>query len=184
LITENGYDGVIETAWENPLGGRWGFANESFGYQTTRANLATLKGSNLRIRFRIGTDSSFNDYGWFIDDVRIYSCGVPPGAFSKSSPVSGTVQPANVTLSWAASLQATRYEYCLDTSNNTVCDTAWVSTTQTSVSQPPLTLGTTYYWQVRSWNGITGPLYADGGVWSSFSIMDLAEKAYIPLLVR
>ncbi len=32
------------------------------------------QGQNIRFRFRIGADSTINDYGWFIDDVRIYTC--------------------------------------------------------------------------------------------------------------
>jgi hypothetical protein len=36
--------------------------------------LSTLAGSPVRFRFRIGTDASGDNYGWYIDDVRIYKC--------------------------------------------------------------------------------------------------------------
>ena len=49
-------------------------SKESFGYTATQLNLASLAGQNVRFRFRIGTDESVGDYGWFIDDVRIYTC--------------------------------------------------------------------------------------------------------------
>ena len=67
------YNGVIESF--NPLGGRPGFVKDSFGYTSSRVDLASLGGSNqFGFRFRVGTDSSVDDYGWFIDDVRIYTC--------------------------------------------------------------------------------------------------------------
>ena len=33
-------------------------------------NLASLAGQSLMFRFRIGTDSIVDDFGWFIDDIR------------------------------------------------------------------------------------------------------------------
>jgi hypothetical protein len=36
--------------------------------------LSTLAGSPVRFRFRIGTDASGDNYGWYIDDMRIYKC--------------------------------------------------------------------------------------------------------------
>jgi hypothetical protein len=34
----------------------------------------SFAGKSVRVRFRIGSDSLFGDYGWFIDDVRLYTC--------------------------------------------------------------------------------------------------------------
>jgi len=39
-----------------------------------QAILSSLAGQSVKLRFRKGTDDSFGDYGWFIDDFRIYSC--------------------------------------------------------------------------------------------------------------
>jgi len=74
LILNNGYNGTIPTLYSNPLGGRNAFVGRSNGYISTRVNLATLSGQNVRFRFRIGTDTSGWAYGWFIDDIRIYTC--------------------------------------------------------------------------------------------------------------
>ena len=74
LITHNGYNGVISTSHGNPLGGRSAFTKLSYGMHSSRLNLSTLAGNNIRFRFRIGADSSGMQYGWWIDDVRIYSC--------------------------------------------------------------------------------------------------------------
>lgn len=74
LFSENGYNGTISDVFGNPLGGRQGFGGVSFGYTASRLDLSSLAGDDVRFRFRIGTDSSIGDWGWFIDDIRIYSC--------------------------------------------------------------------------------------------------------------
>ncbi len=74
LITHNGYNGTLSSSFGNPLGGRSAFVRESYGYYSTRLNLDSLRGQNLRFRFRVGTDSSVDNLGWVIDDVRIYTC--------------------------------------------------------------------------------------------------------------
>ena len=75
LITDNPYNGVISADYGNPLGGRSGFVAESHGYISSRLNLSGMAGQSVKFRFRIGTDGSTDDYGWFIDDIRIYTCG-------------------------------------------------------------------------------------------------------------
>jgi len=72
LIINNGYTGTIHSG--NPLGGRQGFVGSSHGYISSRLNLSSLAGKNVRFRFRIGTDSGGWNYGWFIDDLRVYTC--------------------------------------------------------------------------------------------------------------
>ena len=69
-----GYNGIIHSGFGNPLGGRQGFIRESNGYGASRADLASLAGQSVMFRWRIGTDNSVPDAGWFIDDVRVYSC--------------------------------------------------------------------------------------------------------------
>jgi hypothetical protein len=94
----------------------------------------------------------------------------PPGDFNKSAPAnSATSQPANPSLSWGASSNATSYEYCIDTSNNNACDATWTSTVaSTSVGLSGLTPATSYYWQVRA-NNALGTTNANGGTWWSFT---------------
>jgi hypothetical protein len=94
-----------------------------------------------------------------------------PGAFNKSSPANAaTGQAGNPTLSWGASSGSTGYEYCIDTSNNTTCNTSWVSTgTATSKAISGLSPSTTYYWQVRS-NSALSQTYANApNTWWSFT---------------
>ncbi len=78
LMTDIGYNGTIETGAGNPLASRQAFVSISQGYVSTRLNLGTLSGQTVRFRFRIGTDPSIDAYGWFIDDLRIYTCSATP----------------------------------------------------------------------------------------------------------
>lgn len=93
LFTHNGYNGTIDGCCGNPLAGRSGFVAESNGYYSSRLNLSPLTDQladrNVRFRFRIGTDPYADDYGWFIDDVRIYTCALantPPHFLSSGLP--------------------------------------------------------------------------------------------------
>lgn len=85
------YSGTIDTSASNPLGGRSGFVNASFGYTGTRLNLASLAGQNVRFRFRIGTDETVGSLGWVVDNVAFYTCGTvsAPGAPTGVSAVAG-----------------------------------------------------------------------------------------------
>jgi len=65
----------------------------------------------------------------------------------------------NPSLSWAPSDGAASYEYCIDTIDNDICDTSWISAgTNTNVSLPRLKAKTTYYWQVRAVNAAERPM--------------------------
>ncbi|MDQ3328814.1 MAG: hypothetical protein M3506_09875, partial [Chloroflexota bacterium] len=69
-----GYQGAMESGYGNPLGGRQGYVGSSDGYFSSRMNLTSLAGKSVRIRFRIGADVSGPGYGWFVDDIRAYTC--------------------------------------------------------------------------------------------------------------
>jgi bacillolysin len=56
------------------LGGRSTFTGSSHGYVSSRYNLASLAGKNVRFRFRQAGDSVIASTGWNVDDVRIYTC--------------------------------------------------------------------------------------------------------------
>ncbi|MHC4498272.1 MAG: M4 family metallopeptidase, partial [Planctomycetota bacterium] len=73
LFINNGYNGTLSSNYLNPLGGRQAFVNLSNGYISSRLDLSSLAGQDVRFRFRIGTDESGDFSGWFIDDIRIYT---------------------------------------------------------------------------------------------------------------
>ncbi len=85
------YGGTISTLDSNPLAGRSGFVADSYGYTASRLDLSSLRGQSVRFRFRIGTDSTGSDYGWFIDDARIFTCAAPECTTPDLVITSGTV---------------------------------------------------------------------------------------------
>ncbi len=104
--------------------------------------------------------------------VTVDPCSVAPAAFGKSSPSNGTTGlPAILTLSWGSSSNGLiTYEYCVDPTNNNVCDGGWGSTPSTSTSYgTDPSRATTYYWQVRARNTF-GTTEADNGTWWSFTV--------------
>lgn len=72
LFVNNGYNGTLLSG--TPLGAINAFVGESNGYISSKLSLNSLAGQSVRFRFRIGTDTNGNDYGWFIDDISIYRC--------------------------------------------------------------------------------------------------------------
>ena len=101
LFVDGPYNGTISASYGNPLGGRSGFTNESYGYASSRLDLASLAGDTVRFRFGVGTDSSTGALGWLIDNVRIYTCSAAgvPGAPTDVTAVRGN---ASATVSWSA----------------------------------------------------------------------------------
>lgn len=81
LFDAVGYSGVISASYGNPLAGRDGFVGDSHGYISSRVNLSSLAGNKIRLRWRMGLDSSGFYWGWWLDDVRIYTCSVNPSSY-------------------------------------------------------------------------------------------------------
>jgi len=104
--------------------------------------------------------------GPFNDVIRIKSGGtysttltsyvdvlVKPANFSKNSPSNGAVnQPTSLTLTWGVSSCATKYGYCIDTTNDNNCTTWYDNGSSTGKTFTNLTPGTTYYWHVLAQN--------------------------------
>jgi len=93
-----------------------------------------------------------------------------PGAFDKITPADGTADShIRTTLSWGASSGARRYEVCIDTTDNDTCDSSWINVyLNLSKTIRRLSIGGTYYWQVRA-IGRFATTYANGGAWWSFT---------------
>ncbi|MEI7755480.1 MAG: S8 family serine peptidase, partial [Actinomycetota bacterium] len=138
---------------------------------TRSATVGPLLGSTryewqVRARNTIGVVAANANVAWTFTTL------VPPlpGAFAKTSPTSNqTARPLALTLSWGASTSTTSYQYCVDTVNNNLCDTAWVSTgTTRTAAITGLTAKTPYYWQVRA-IGAGGTTLANAGTWWLFT---------------
>jgi hypothetical protein len=76
-VVANGYNGMLSDSYGNPLGGRQAWTGDLPDWTAVEVDLGAFAGQSVRIRWRIGSDSSMGDVGWFIDDVQITSA-LPP----------------------------------------------------------------------------------------------------------
>lgn len=74
------YGGVLSSSFSNPYGGLWAFVGDTWGYTATQLDLSSLTGTAFGYGFIVATDSSVDEYGWFVDDVRIYTCPSCPAS--------------------------------------------------------------------------------------------------------
>ena len=107
------------------------------------------------------------------------------GAFGKTAPDNGASGVwTSSTLIWSASSGATGYDYCIDTTNDNICND-WTSTgMNTFVEISGLDLNTTYFWHVRAINSY-GTTYANGGptaYWHFTTLSGSIHNTYLPLL--
>ncbi len=89
----NGYTATLSMTGSptsrNPLAGRVAWSGTSPGFVKVVVNLtdtAKYAGHSLRVRWRLGTDSSTASVGWYVDDVVLSGIGDPPPV-----PLSGTI---------------------------------------------------------------------------------------------
>jgi len=77
-FASGGYDDFIDPDFENPLADREAWTGNSGGFVTTVVNLpVTAAGQNVRLRWRLGSDSSIGQTGWYVDTVSVsegYTC--------------------------------------------------------------------------------------------------------------
>lgn len=154
LITDNGYNGRLQSVGsDNPLMGRDAFVGIS-DRTSARLDLSALRGQSVRFRFRIATDSIVGGFGWFVDNVRVYSCAAVP-----SAPTLDTLTPGAGSLAVSATLggdggsAVTGVQYRLDGG-------PWTSSGQASgaFTISGLQGSTAYQVEVRAINGAgSGP---------------------------
>ena len=171
LIDFNGYTGTLFTGAGNPLSGRSAFVGASHGYISTRLNLASLAGQTVSFRWRMGLDEATSAWGWWVDNIKVYTCTIsPPAPFNKTSPANGgTGVGLSTTLSWGSSSSADYYQYCYDVINDNQCNRTWSAPLNaTSAGIANLGTNTIYYWQVRAVNA-AGTTYANNQTWGSFT---------------
>jgi hypothetical protein len=69
------YTGTISGSGSNPNPSHQAFIGDSHGYVSSRYDLSSLAGEDVRFRWRMSIDNSTaRDLGWFVDDVQIYIC--------------------------------------------------------------------------------------------------------------
>ena len=129
------YTGTINNTGDNPNPGHPAFVGDSHGYVSSRYDLSTLAGSNVRFRFRMSTDSILFDLGWLVDDVRIYTCtpptATPTATFTPSATPTASLTPTD-TPTPTATHTPTDTPTPTDTATPTATDTATSTPTDTS----------------------------------------------------
>jgi len=149
------YNGAAASPTDNPLAGSPGFIGDSFGYTATELDLSSLAGRSARFAFGIGTASkTFEpDIGWFVDDVRVYtctSCEPPPVPVGLSATPSEVASDEMYLVSWEAVEGADRYEI----EEATVADfsdaTGTVVATVSVAARHIVEADTTFHYRVRA----------------------------------
>ncbi len=74
----NGPRNVITDQFGNPSAGRVGFSRDSRGYVASRLTLNRFGGHAVSPQFTMNTDNDSTEQGWYLDDIRVYTCGRAP----------------------------------------------------------------------------------------------------------
>jgi len=156
----------------------WSAVTDTTYYQVFRS---AANSSDNAVLLSSPTSSPFDDtsavagttYWYFVKACNVSGCSAfssgdagyraelpVPGAFYKTSPISGTSGlSTRVTISWGTSSGATAYYYCYDTTNDGAC-AKWISNRTSTSKTLNLKRNTTYYWQIRAVNSV-GTTYAN-----------------------
>jgi hypothetical protein len=203
-----GYEYCFDTTNDNACGGAWistgmgtsvpltGLSyNTTYYWQVRAANPGGITYANNTLPY---PPPGSTGVWWSFTTIVL-----PPGPFAKSAPANATTGIViHPTLSWGTSVRAASYEYCIDTTNDSVCGGTWISTgTNTSANLTGLAGYTTYYWQIRAVNS-GGTTYADNtppypypapastsasastGTWWKFTTGFSMHKFFLPRIIR
>ena len=73
------------------------FGGDSHGYGSSRVNLTPLAGQTTRLVFRVSGDEDLAGYGWWIDDMRLYTC---PNTYASVPATSVAASTTTARVSW------------------------------------------------------------------------------------
>jgi hypothetical protein len=68
------YDGPVSESFHNPLAGDNGWCGNPQDWLESVVDIQAWTGQTVSFRFRLATDTSGEDEGWYIDDVLVQSC--------------------------------------------------------------------------------------------------------------
>lgn len=96
LLTDP-YDAPVNAAFNNPLGGRYAWCGNPQDWLNSVVALDSYAGQRVQFRFRLGTDNSVGQEGWYVDDVVVHGCEpAEAGGVSLSPDQAGEGQPGQV----------------------------------------------------------------------------------------
>ncbi len=91
--------------WVNAPNRSWGsttakvFGGDSHGYGSSRVDLSSLAGQTVRLVFKVLGDQDTYLPGWWLDDLRLYTCPNSVASVPRTTAVTG---PSTVRISWTA----------------------------------------------------------------------------------
>ena len=96
-FTAGGFNVTINSTSGNPIGGKRGWGGGTIGAMTqVTANLASLAGNTVQLRWHAGDDSSVVVTGWYVDSVTITNAGTA-GSCTPAPPTSIDLLSFNAT---------------------------------------------------------------------------------------
>ena len=101
----------------NPLNGRDAFVWDSHGYVDSRYDLSSLAGQPVNFAWRMGTNGTVADLGWFLDNITIYAC--TGGVTVTPSNTSSSPGPGNDLFSNAVTVPSLPTQFNVDIFNST-----------------------------------------------------------------
>jgi hypothetical protein len=112
-----GYNATISTSFSSPIAGRMAWSGNSGGFITTVVNLpAAAAGQNIKLRWRMASDTSVAIQGWRIDSSVVLDCpptltvSLPTANFDTSVPSSTVIiQPVITTFIGSATTMGLNY---------------------------------------------------------------------------
>ena len=91
-----GYNRTISTDRGNPLAGLQAWSGDSEGFITTVVNVAGLESGNVKLRWRIASDTSGSNEGWRVDNAVVTEChfsGTPTATPTSTATPTATARP-------------------------------------------------------------------------------------------
>lgn len=74
MFLDNPYNATLLSGTGSALAGQKAFSAFSGGWTSSRIDLSSLSGKNVKFRFRAASDFNGMWDGWMIDDIRVYTC--------------------------------------------------------------------------------------------------------------
>ncbi len=94
-FTQNGYNATISNSYSNPLGSRLAWSGTTGSFVESKVSLAAYANqSNVKLRWRFGSDNSVAATGWNLDDINLTS-------IAKVNMRSGLFDNTNTRLSYS-----------------------------------------------------------------------------------
>jgi hypothetical protein len=122
----------------------------------------------VKIRFRIASDSRFGDFGWFVDDVRVYDCAAGNSAPTgpPQPPVLTSVTPAEdgIAVVWSSAVAPTGISgYLVTARSGRHVVSVPVRAGSSGYTVRGLSAGASYFVTVRAYSAFGDSLSAPGG---------------------